>query len=578
MLKLVYNRQDQRYLFVLHDGTKKTFKKKGREVTMTEIAMLEEHLNKIPSYQFLPSFSGIPRPVAFLQKTKIKDQVVYYCNSGLWKEIKDWCKVAGIECTGLDNDFKLTKFNLTLEEFREYVNKWELNLDPYGYQIEAAWKILHYKQSLSQLATRAGKTLIAYIIFRYMLENGAHNILMVVPSISLVKQGVDDMKEYKEFFQSETVWAKGEYCECSNLTIGTFQSLIRRCTKGKRGATNKHYNPKFFEKFDVVCIDECHKADCESIKEILSQPFMKDVKLKFGFTGTLPDPYTIESYGVQALLGPCIQDISSRELIDAGYLADPEITQIRIHYKDDARMMKEYIRYGEYLCSVFKEDANGERIKLPKEQRDMTMIYEKRKPVALIEARKTMDDETYREFLINLCKAQGANLLNLEQMIAEHSQKKLDVIRELIFSWNRNGIIFAHNEAYLDYLYKYFKEMFPERPIYQIKGGTPTKKREEIRKAMNEVDTNAVLFASYGCVGTGLTFKNIDYCVFAQSFKSKIINLQSIGRGLLLKDDKSEFFVYDIIDCLPTKRLESHGEAKRKIYDKAKYRHRTITK
>ena len=60
---------------------------------------------------------------------------------------------------------------------------------------------MKYRQSLSQLATRAGKTLIAYIVFRYMLENGAKKILMVVPSIQLVKQGVEDFKEYKEFFQ-----------------------------------------------------------------------------------------------------------------------------------------------------------------------------------------------------------------------------------------------------------------------------------------------------------------------------------------------------------------------------------------
>lgn len=573
MLRLIYNKNDLRYLFVLHDGQKMSVTRRGKVSSMYEILALEEHLNKIPDYQFLPSFSGIPRPVVFLQKTRIDDKVVYYCNSGLWKEIEDWCRANGVKYEGVDNNFKLTEFSMSLSEFQTYIDSWELNIDPRGYQVEAAWRILHYRQSLSQLATRAGKTLIAYIIFRYMLEHGAHNILMIVPSISLVRQGVEDMKEYKEFFQSETVWAKGEYCESSNLTIGTFQSLIKRCTRGKYGKKNSHYDPKFFEKFDVICVDECHKADCNSIKEILSQPFIKNIKIRFGFSGTLPDTGTLDSYAVQALLGPCIQDISSRELIDAGFLAEPDITQIRIRYRDDNNLTSKYIRYGEYLCSTFVKDTNGDRVKLPEPERDMTMIYEKRLPIALREAKTGLDPQSYREFLINLCKAQGSNLLNLEQMIAEHSQRKLDVIYQLLLERTENGIVFAHNEAYLTFLYEHFRGVFSDRPIYLIKGSVSSKKRDAIRQAMNETDTNAILFASYGCVGTGLTFKNIDYCIFAQSFKSKIINLQSIGRGLLLSENKTRFSVYDIIDCLPTKRLERHGKSKIEIYKRSNYKY-----
>ena len=51
--------------------------------------------------------------------------------------------------------------------------------------------------------------------------------------------------------------------------------------------------------------------------------------------------------------------------------------------------------------------------------------------------------------------------------------------------------------------------------------------------------------------------KNIDYGIFAQSFKSEIIVLQSIGRGLLKTENKDKFPIYDIIDVLPTKKLLS---------------------
>lgn len=571
MIKLIYKPGDYRIIFVLHDNKSKQVVRRGKISTTTEINLLEEHLNKVPSYMYLPSFTGIPKPTVFLYKTKHQGKLVHYCLSGLWKEIVDFCTKNNIECIPPDETFKYTPFSLSLQEFTEYVNSWDLNIQPRDYQLKASWLILKYRQSMSQLATRAGKTLISYIVFRYMIEReGVKNILMVVPNISLVKQGVKDMSEYQEFFTTEPVWAKGEYVESSNLTIGTFQSLVRRCTPSKGRNINKHYNPKFFEKFDLICIDECHKTDCESIKNILMQPFVKNIKLKFGFSGTIPDEDTIENFACQALLGPIIQDISTKELVDMGHLAKPKITQIHIRYKDDKKLTNEYIKYGEYLCSNFVEE-DGKRIMRKNEDRDITMIYEKTLPIALANIKKTTPPEDYKEVLIDMCKANGSNLLNLEQMIAEHSDKKLFVIEDVIRSWDKNGIVFAHNTEYLKYIYNYFTKLFPDRPCYLITGSTAEKKREKIKTQLNEVDQNAILFASYGCVATGLTFKNIDYCIFAQSFKSKVINFQSIGRGLLLAEDKTEFFIYDLIDCLPTKRLENQGKSKAKLYKEYNY-------
>ena len=597
MIELYYNERDPRYIFLFHDNQTTTIKQLNRRTrrfepkVVPEIVALEAHLNQIPSYQFQASFSGIPTPVCFLEKKMIGERVIYYCLTGLWKEIKDWCAEKKIDCHGIYNltDFGnpdkrvnrhliCTNFNESVEDLTNYINAWGLNLDLRDYQYEAVWKILHYKQSMSQLATRAGKTLIAYTIFRYMLEHGARNVLMVVPNITLVKQGVKDMQEYKEFFTTEAIWADGEYCEGSNLTIGTFQSLVKRCCRGKYGARNKHYNPKFFDKFDVICIDECHKADCESIKQIMAQPFIKNAKLIFGFSGTLPERNSIESYGCQALLGPCIQDISTMELVDAGYLAKPIIHQVRISYNSD--LTDSYIRYGEYLCANYVME-NGKRVLLPKEERDMTMIHKKELPIVLKEARKALAEgrktkEEYAEQLVEMCKAQGANLLVLEQMLAEHSNKKLELLFDLLFSNPTNGIVFAHNEAYVDFLEEQFKARFPGRPVYKIKGSTSEKKRAKIITSMNTEDKDAILVASFGTVATGLTFKNIDYAIFAQSFKSPIITLQSLGRGLLKTLEKTKFDLYDIIDCFPTERLKKQGESKTKLYREKKFEYNII--
>jgi hypothetical protein len=84
---------------------------------------------------------------------------------------------------------------------------------------------------------------------------------------------------------------------------------------------------------------------------------------------------------------------------------------------------------------------------------------------------------------------------------------------------------------------------------------------------MNKED-GVILCASYGCCSTGITFKNVDYCILAQSFKSDIIVKQSIGRMMLKTDIKDTFYMYDIVDVFPTKRIYTQGLAKIKIYQK----------
>ena len=538
---------DMRYIFFTSDNP-------------SELLGLEEYLNKIPQYMFLPSFRGVPTPVCFLNKFKSKDnRIIYWCHSGLWKCVYDWCKKNRILIDGIDSHFKYTDFILTLEEFQQYVNKWGLNLDPYDYQVKAAWLILKYRQSLSELATRAGKTLIAYIIFRYMLENGAKKILMIVPSIQLVKQGVEDFKQYKEFFQTETIWAKGEMCQSANLTIGTYQSLVQRANK-----KSKKYNPKFFQDYDVVCVDECHHLVAKSINTILGLDFMKFVKLRFGFTGTLPQENSIDSFTCQALMGPKIQDITTMELVDRGFLAKPIITQVRLNYTMNEELINQYIKCGEYLNSSYKL-VDGKKILLPKEERFFTIQHVKTLPYILEQLKPIYTKKEYMDYLVDLCKAKGSNLLMLEQMIIHRSEKRLKLMKSIIDTRKGNGIIFAHHTEYLKHLKNYFEKVYPDRPIYIIKGTDNLKKRTKIIDALLK-DTNAILFASYGCCSTGITFKNIDYGIFAQSFKSEIVVLQSIGRGLLKTDSKDTFPLYDIIDVLPTKHLLSQGKSKIKTY------------
>ena len=562
MIKCIYKPTDLRYIFMQSDSP-----------NQKELVLLENYLNKIPQYMFLPSFRGVPKPEVFLNKFKSKSgNLIYWCHSGLANTITEWCKKNNILITGIDDNLKYRNMDLSLSEFIDYVDSWNMSITPRPYQYESAYNILKNKQSLSQLATRAGKTLIAYMIFRYMLEHGAKKILMIVPSIQLVKQGVADFSEYAEFFKTETVWAKGEYCESANLTIGTFQSLVMRADP-----KSKKYNPKFFKDYDVVCVDEAHKLVCKSINTILSQDFIRDIKIKFGFTGTLPEEGTIESFACHSLMGWTIQDISAMELVDEGFLAKPNITQIRIKYPECSALTKAYIKCGEYLNSNDKK-SDGKKLLLPKEQREFTMQYIKELPYALKQVKELYEPHEYKEYLIDLCKSKGSNLLILEQMLVHRSQKRLKIIDDILLGIeNKNCIVFAHHTEYLNFLKEHFEEKFPDRKVRIIVGNATLKKRQKIIDEMNS-ENGVILCASYGCCSTGLTFKNVDYCILAQSFKSEIINLQSIGRCMIKTDTKDTFYMYDIVDVFPTKKLYTQGLAKIKTYKNQGFDYKIIDK
>lgn len=543
-MKRLINPNDTRYLFL--------------EGNPNEMKSLTRHLNKIPTYQLLPTFNGIPRPQVFLDRFPSGEKDIYYCSMGLWREIVLWGKDNGCEIEDIPESIKYTSFSMTKEELRERIKSWSLNITPRDYQIDAAWLILKYRLSLSELATRAGKTLIFYIVSRIAREElGVGNILMIVPSIHLVKQGVKDLQDYKEYFSCEQIWSEGEEVEMSDLTIGTFQSLVKRARK----------TPEFFNKFDMVCVDEAHKAPCESIKTILSIPRFKDLVLRFGFTGTLPKKGTIEWFACQAILGPKIQEIRPVELIEEGYLAEPRIRQHRIIYNPDS-LQDITIRCGEYLLSSYAKEG-GKNVLLPPEERAMTMVHKKVLPASLKMARERLGKKEYVEHIVRQCAASSKVLL-LEQTIAMFSDNKIHLIEEILWSCTKNTIIFAHNTEYINYLVERLSNDFPDKSIYKITGSISLRKRQAILKALEESNNN-ILVASFGTSGTGLTFKNVDHGIFAQSFKADTITRQSLGRLMLRTPEKTTFDLYDLIDVFPSKRIYNQGVAKMKTYKEEKY-------
>ena len=119
-------------------------------------------------------------------------------------------------------------------------------------------------------------------------------------------------------------------------------------------------------------------------------------------------------------------------------------------------------------------------------------------------------------------------------------------------------VLFQYVEKHGKVLHKLIEEnAHKERKIFFVYGGTATSDREAIRH-ITERETDAIIIASYGTFSTGINIPSIENVIFASPTKSKIRNLQSIGRGLRLKDGKSVCNLYDLADDLHWKSWKNH--------------------
>lgn len=582
MIHFKFTDKDPRYLFLKYDT-------KADRTALVHLR--DEVMNLTDPVCFLPSYKGFPFTQDFLYEYHRKDgSSIFYCAIGLWQTIWKWLKDNDVKYDGLDEKFLKREVPGTYEEFIDYVDSWKLSRTPRPYQYEAAWNILHWKKSVSQLATRAGKTLIAYIVFRYAMEKlGVKRILMIVPSIDLVKQGYADFNEYGEFFNGECLWSGGKVVESSNLTIATFQTLVNFLDP-----KSKRYNPSFFSgngidtlPYDLVFVDETHRANAASIKNIISQPFMLDVKVAFGMTGTLPKEKTIPRHCINALLGAKIQEISPKELMDSGYISPVKITQHRIKYNNQEKELNAWLKCAEYSLSSFvtvpNKDNPKKKEKVELDNPQFLIAYQKALPQGVIDAkcrlmsRKDMYDIEKKIVLRNVYRAlmkdsTAATALHTEQMMVHFMEERIDYLIETLKQCPKNTLVLAQYREYIKHVYDRVKAAFPERKVLMVIGGA--KDRKTVKQEL--ADTNSgILIAGYSIMGTGITLPNLCHGILFESYKSEIINMQSIGRGLGLTNQKEVYDLHDFTDDfdkdVTSNKIFLQGLQRVKIYKENQY-------
>ena len=136
------------------------------------------------------------------------------------------------------------------------------------------------------------------------------------------------------------------------------------------------------------------------------------------------------------------------------------------------------------------------------------------------------------------------------QYLISHERRN-NFIKNLAIDLDGNTLIlFSRVEAHGKVLYELINSSVKNgRRVFFIHGGVDAEDRELVRK-ITEQEKDAIIVASYGTFSTGINIKNLHNVIFASPSKSRVRNLQSIGRVLRKGKDKVKARLYDIADDL----------------------------
>jgi superfamily II DNA or RNA helicase len=238
-------------------------------------------------------------------------------------------------------------YDLELTDLREYktvFNFTEIKEDTFGdkiwpkghpkegepvlfrdYQIKIVNDFLSNPQSLQEIATGAGKTLITAALSYSVQDYG--RTIVIVPNKSLVTQTESD---YINLGLDVGVYFGDRKEYNKTHTICTWQSLNNMLKKTKSGEAEVNIGD-FLEGVVCVMVDEVHMAKAEALKELLTG-VMSNIPIRWGLTGTIPkDKYDSQSIFVS--LGNVINKLSASELQDRGVLAQCHVKIVQL--KDD---------------------------------------------------------------------------------------------------------------------------------------------------------------------------------------------------------------------------------------------------
>lgn len=312
---------------------------------------------KVPGHKFMPSYRNKVWD-GTIKLYNIYGQTLY---AGLMPYFIKFCEDRKYSFSLSPELTPNAKFP-PIDELRDWIDN-DLNVHANGkkitvhdHQLDAIQHAIGKKRCLLLSPTGSGKSLIIYCLVRYfesILEEG-EQMLIIVPTTSLVAQMFNDFKEYSSEDNDWNVNDRlhkiygGQNKETAKkVAVSTWQSIYKMPTD-------------YFKNFRVVFGDECHLFKAKSLTSIMSK--LQDCPYRIGTTGTLDGTLT-HKLVIEGLFGSVYEVTSTKDLIDKDLLSKLKIDSILLGYTDEEKKEVKKLKYQEEMDWLVKNEKRNSFIK-----------------------------------------------------------------------------------------------------------------------------------------------------------------------------------------------------------------------
>jgi superfamily II DNA or RNA helicase len=235
------------------------------------------------------------------------------------------------------------------------------------YQYDAFIHGISESRALIISPTGSGKSLIIYLYVKWYIENHDDNVLIIVPTTSLVEQMSKDFADYSshdDSFDADTEIHKiysGKEKENfdARIVISTWQSAI-------------NLRPEWFQQYGMIIGDEAHLFKAKSLNKIMGM--LVNASYRIGTTGTL-DGSLCNELVLIGNFGPTFNVTSTKKLIDDKTLADLEIKCIVCNHDDTLKKAVVKMDYQSEIATIVEHPNRNKFItKLALDQKGNTLV------------------------------------------------------------------------------------------------------------------------------------------------------------------------------------------------------------
>ena len=430
-----------------------------------------------------------------------------YLPLGLWNDIYKLRNAKfpyHVQIDGLLNTFDMT---INDNEVEQWCESLDTPFQPHEDQFKFMLKMLKSCKCTLNCSTSFGKTYMTYLTLRYLRDHNklksGYKALMIVPSILLTDQAFSDIESYQlntykpDFKQCNAsykvykihsqAWNVYKQNDC-DLIVGTYQSLINM--------------PKdWFEQFDAVMCDECHKAEAKSIIQLMCN--CKNASYKFGVSGSIDDNDKLLMLTIQSYIGAHLGKFTLREAIDKEIVSDLYIKRLLIKHSE--KVDHDYANYLNEHKDLFDIDKAGQ-------------------------------------------------LIHAETHHCMQCEQANNVIASIICKLDMNALVLVKRRGHVENLTNTMQTYCAlhniDKVVHAITGGTPLHERHEMIDAMRKEPTRHIMVATIQTLSTGVSVKEWFYAAFVNLGKSNNTLLQSIGRMIRKHPLKQKAMIIDICQQL----------------------------